>query len=116
MSQGLCWRTTQGMPFGVLLRRVTKNNWWPVFGSRLFSFQKSEPQRDFSAYGLDYMRRCLISYAGLAGADAGKFTLHSCKVTTLSGAAQLNISLEYRALQGHRRLPNACVKNYSRDD
>ena len=60
--------------------------------------------------------RCLCLFGGLDPSQAGRFTLHSCKATSLCWAAQLGLSVDLRAAQGHHRLPNQCVKKYERDD
>ena len=127
--RGWCWRTkTQvcGMPFGVSCRGVTGKMWGRLFGEQLLARAVQEPKRDFLVARcgqpmgytsmLAQMRRCLCLHAGLTPTEAGLFTLHSCKATSLSWAQQLGLPLQLRAAQGHHRLPNEAVRKYGRDD
>ena len=120
--RGCSWRTktsAQGMAFGVLVGGVTGSDWGVQFGQRLMHCQQSDPARDFlmasggqpMAYTsmLGQMRRRLCDCADLSPETARQFTLHSCKATTLSWAAQLNLPTELRAAQGPHRMPNTCI-------
>ena len=127
--RGWCWRTkasSRGMCFGVLVAGVTGGDWGLKFGKLLLESKQKQPARDFlmATAGrpmsftsmLGQLRRCLCTYANLSVEEAKRFTLHSCKATTLSWATQLNLALDLRAAQGHHALPNSCVKKYGRDD
>ena len=128
--RGWCWRTKTsafGMPFGVWTSGVVSGARWGChFGALLTEAQQAHPGRDFLvarqqkplgyAAMLAQFRRCLCLFGGLDPSQAGRFTLHSCKATSLCWAAQLGLSVDLRAAQGHHRLPNQCVKKYGRDD
>ena len=67
---------------------------------------------------LAIFRRCLIGYAGLSPSEAVRYTLHSCKVTTLSWANQVAIDAQLKAAQGHHATVEVgkSVRKYRRDD
>lgn len=129
LIRGWCWRTKTsacGMPFGVLCAGVAGVQWGQHFGELLRRCVEEDKGRDFlmarrgKPLGYTAMlaqfRRCLCLYGGLQPDQVVRFTLHSCKATTLSWAAQLGVPEDLRAAQGHHRLANHCVKKYGRDD
>ncbi|CAE7639665.1 unnamed protein product, partial [Symbiodinium microadriaticum] len=67
---------------------------------------------------LAIFRRCLIGYGGLSPSEAVRYTLHSCKVTTLSWANQLDSDAQLKAAQGHHATVEVgkSVRKYRRDD
>ncbi|OLQ03505.1 hypothetical protein AK812_SmicGene13561 [Symbiodinium microadriaticum] len=67
---------------------------------------------------LAIFRRCLIGYVGLSPSEAVRYTLHSCKVTTLSWANQVAIDAQLKAAQGHHATVEVgkSVRKYRRDD
>ena len=123
------WRSktsVSGFPFGVLLSGATNNNWGTRLGKILLQIRADQPQRDFVmassgkpmgyAVMLAQLRRCLVAYGGLSVTEARRYSLHSCKTTTLSWALQLSVRQDWKAAQGHHKLKSDCVVKYGRDD
>ena len=112
----------------LLLEGWSRSFWGQGFSAKLLQASTADPKRNFLiadgprpmrySSPLAQSRRCLCAFTSLNSQEAMKFTLHSLKASTLSWANQLDLSLEERAAQGHRRLTNSagCVEKYRRDD
>ena len=123
------WRSKTsacGFPFGVLACGATRAAWGVRFGQVLSRLQSEQPDRDFLVASggkpLEYagmlaqFRRCLVQYCSLSAEQACRFSLHSCKATTLSWALQLDVKESWRIAQGHHKPSHKSAQKYGRDD
>ena len=126
-----CWRSKTsavGIPWGVLLDGASGLGWGGRLGRLMLQVSEQDKKRDFfmcrnnapMCYSsmLAIFRRCLIGYGGLSPSEAVRYTLHSCKVTTLSWANQLDSDAQLKAAQGHHATVEVgkSVRKYRRDD